>query len=74
MGGFGSGRWQRGKETTDDYQSLDIRELQRNKYLKPGHEFSWQIQHKTGITEKIKMLVEVDMVTLFYKYKSDKND
>jgi len=40
MGGFGSGRWQQGKETTDDYQSLDIRELQRNKYLEPGHEFN----------------------------------
>jgi hypothetical protein len=36
MGGFGSGLWQCGKDTTNDYRALDIRKLQRDGLLKPG--------------------------------------
>jgi len=40
MGGFGSGRWQQGKNTTNDYRQLDIRKLQREGLLKPGRIFT----------------------------------
>ena len=41
MGGFGSGRGQRGKDTTSDMRPLDIRKLQRDGLLTPGQAFGW---------------------------------
>ena len=41
MGGFGSGRGQRGKDTTSDMRALDIRKLQRDGLLTPGRAFGW---------------------------------
>jgi hypothetical protein len=41
MGGFGSGRGQRGKDTTSDMRPLDIRKLQRDGLLTPGRAFGW---------------------------------
>jgi hypothetical protein len=41
MGGFGSGRGQRGKNTTSDMRPLDIRKLQRDGLLTPGRAFGW---------------------------------
>jgi hypothetical protein len=42
MGGFGSGRGQRGKDTTSDMRPLDIRRLHRAGLLTPGRAFGWQ--------------------------------
>ena len=36
MGGFGSGRYQHGKNTINDYWQLDVRRLQREGFLKLG--------------------------------------
>lgn len=40
MGGFGSGR-RSGRETTDDYRRLDVRELSRAGVLTPGWRGGW---------------------------------
>ena len=37
MGGFGSGSGQGGRNTTSDYRALDVRRLQRDGLLTPGH-------------------------------------
>jgi hypothetical protein len=42
MGGFGSGRGQVGKDTTEDSRPLDIRKLNRSGLLQPGRSFGWQ--------------------------------
>ena len=42
MGGWGSGRGQRGKDTTSDLRSLDVRRLQRDGLLTAGRTFSWR--------------------------------
>ncbi len=41
MGGWGSGSWQSGKDTTSDYRALDVRRLQRDGLLIPGRSFGW---------------------------------
>jgi hypothetical protein len=68
MGGFGSGRWRRGKNTTDDYQVLDVRELQRDSLLVPGRNFSmrWACNGKTIASINVK--VESDHAVLKYNY------
>ena len=42
MGGMGSGRrYQGGKDTTNDYRTLDVRRLQRDGFLAAGQSFGW---------------------------------
>ncbi len=74
MGGFGSGRYQRGKNTTSDYQQLDVRRLQRDGFLKPGRTFSWQWTCTNGTAASILVKTELDMVTLSYRHKSGDGD
>lgn len=69
MGGFGSGRWQQGKSTTDDYPQIDVRHLQRDGLLEPGHLFCQHWKGNDGCIEDIKIHAEIDMLTLIYKHK-----
>jgi hypothetical protein len=69
MGGFGSGRWRHGKNTTDDYQALDVRELQRDGLLLPGRTLSAQWTCNGKAIAFINVEVESDHVVLKYNYK-----
>jgi hypothetical protein len=69
MGGFGSGRWRRGKNTTDDYQVLDVRKLQRDNLLVQGRNFSPQWTCNGKKVASINVKVESDHVVLNYNYK-----
>ena len=40
MGGFNSGR-HGGKSCTTDMRALDVRKIQREGLLRPGHSFGW---------------------------------
>ncbi len=69
MGGFGSGRWRRGKNTTDDCQVLDVRELQRDSLLVPGHSLNMQWARYGKAIASINVEVEADHVVLRYHRK-----
>jgi len=60
MGGFGSGRWQQGKDTTSDYRQLDVRRLQRDGFLKPGRIFGWQWESGNKIITTINVHTEIN--------------
>jgi hypothetical protein len=64
MGGFGSGRGQRGKDTTSDMRALDIRKLQRDGLLTPGGAFGWHWTVNGRKEASIQMRTEVDRVIL----------
>ena len=66
MGGFGSGR-RFGKACTDDMHAMDVRKLQRQRLLKPGHSltWSWSVNGETCAT--INLQVGTDRVTLNYR-------
>lgn len=70
MGGFGSGRWRRGKNTTDDCQLLDVRELQRDNLLVPGRNFSmrWTCNGKKIASINVKIESE-QVIELRYHYQ-----
>ncbi len=74
MGGFGSGRWQQGKDTTRDYQRLDVRRLQRDGLLKPGHTFDWQWKSGNKTMATINVHTEINKITLSYKQRSNSNE
>ncbi len=71
MGGFGSGRWQQGKDTTSDYRQLDVRRLQRDGFLKPGRTFGWQWESGNKIIATINVHTEINKLTLSYKQRSN---
>lgn len=71
MGGFGSGRWQYGKNTTSDMRPLDIRKLQRNGLLTPGRAFGWHWTVNGKEVASIQMRTEVDRVILNYRTRSN---
>ena len=71
MGGFGSGRGQRGKDTTNDMHSLDIRKLQRDGLLTPGRAFGWHWTCNGNEVASIRMRTEVDRVILNYRSRSN---
>jgi hypothetical protein len=66
MDGFGSGRGQRGKDTTSDMRPLDIRKLQRDGLLTPGRAFGWHWTVNGEEVASIQMRTEVDRVILNY--------
>lgn len=70
MGGFGSGRGQRGKNTTSDMRPLDIRRLHRAGLLTPGRAFGWQWSACGREVASIQIRTEVDRVILNYKTRS----
>lgn len=71
MGGFGSGRRQRGKDTTSDMQPLDIRRLYRVGLLAPGRVFSWQWSVCSREVASIQIRTEVDRVILDYRSRNN---
>jgi len=71
MGGFGSGRGQRGKDTTSDMRPLDIRRLHRAGLLTPGRAFSWQWSVCGKEVASIQIRTEVDRVVLDYRNRSN---
>ncbi len=69
MGGFGSGR-RYGKNTTDSYRTLDVRRLQRDGLLIPGHAFGWNWTRNGEVVASIQMRTEVDRLILMYSHRS----
>lgn len=69
MGGFGSGRWQDGKRSTDEVRSLDVRQLQRDGLLINGMGFdlSWVKNGATVATIRIRTGLE--KIFLSYRYR-----
>lgn len=71
MGGIGSGRgYQGGKDTTNNYHALDVRQLQRDGLLKPGQVFSWDWSRNGTKVASIDIRTEADRVILDYRYKN----
>ena len=69
MGGFGSGRWRRGKKTTDDYQAFDVRKLQRDNLLVPGRTFSMRWTSSGKAIASINVKVGSDYVVLKHNHR-----
>ena len=74
MGGFGSGRGQRGKDTTSDMRALDIRRIQRDGLLFPGRSFNWQWSINGEKVADINVRVETDALILRYRSRSNGDD
>ena len=70
MGGFGSGRGQRGKDTTGDMRPLDIRKLQRDGLLTPGRAFGWQWNVCGREVFSIQARSEAERLILNYRTRS----
>lgn len=70
MGGMGSGRGQRGKNTTSDMQPLDIRRLHRAGLLTSGRVFSWQWTICGREVASIQMRSEADRLVLIYRNRN----
>lgn len=71
MGGFGSGRHWRpsAKGTTDAYQRLDVRHLQRKGLLERGRSFTWQWSRDGETLATIDIRTEPDQVILSYRHR-----
>ena len=74
MGGWGSGRGQRGKDTTSDYRALDVRRLQRDGLLSPGRLFGWNWTLDGETVASIQVRAETDRIVLNYRHKSGGSD
>jgi hypothetical protein len=74
MGGWGSGRGQRGRDTTSDYRALDVRRLQRDGLLTPGRSFGWNWTRKGETVASIQISTETDRIILNYRHKTGGND
>lgn len=70
MGGWGSGSWQSGKNTTSAYRTLDVRRLARGGLLVPGKAFGWQWSRDDEVIASIQIRVGDDRVTLNYRARS----
>ena len=71
MGGWGSGPGRRGKDTTSDMRSLDVRRLQRDGLLMPGRWFSWMWSCNGEEVASIQIRTEADRVVLNYRSRSN---
>lgn len=70
MGGMGSGRGQRGKNTTSNMKPLDVRRLHRAGLLTPGRVFSWQWRVCGKEVASIQMRSEAGRLVLIYRNRS----
>lgn len=70
MGGYGSGRRQNAKLTTEDCLSLDVRKLRRDGLLTYGmcFDLNWTVNHKTVAT--IQVCPEANRLVLHYFHRS----
>lgn len=66
MGGFGSGRGQRGKDTTNNMRPLDIRKLQREGQLKPGRSSQTYWKPRDRITALIQINAEEGRIVIHH--------
>ena len=73
MGGFGTGRRQYSKNTTDDYHQLDVRRLQRKGLLEPEKKFNWYWKSGNQIIKTIHVHSEKNKIVLSYKLRSNSN-
>lgn len=74
MGGWGSGRWQSGRNTTSDYRALDIRHLAKEHMLVPGKGFGWQWSRDGEVIASIQIRVSEDYLTLNYRARNHGED
>lgn len=70
MGGFGSGRRQRGKGTTSDMWAFDVRRLHRAGLLTQGRAFVWHWTCNDESVASIQVRTEVGRLILNYQIKS----
>lgn len=71
MGGFGSGRGLRSKDTTSDMRPLDIRKLQRDGLLTPWRASGWQWTRNGEEVASIQIRCEADCVMLSYQSRNN---
>jgi hypothetical protein len=74
MGGWGSGSWQCGKDTTSDYRALDVRRLQRDRLLTPGYSVGWNWTRSGETVASIHVRAETNRIILNYRHKCGSND
>jgi hypothetical protein len=67
VGGLGSGRYSTCPTTLDDFRSIDLRYLRRQKLLKPG--YSGSLRWSRGVQEiaSIRFIVGFDDITFSYR-------
>lgn len=70
MGGYGSGRWQPGRPTTNNYRALDVRGLQRDGMLQPGFSGTIRWFRRQREVASICIRAESDRVILSYSNQS----
>ena len=68
MGGFNSGN-HGGKSTTADMRALDVRKVQRDGLLRPGHSFGWSWTRGGETMASINIKVDSGGVTLDYRQR-----
>lgn len=68
MGGFNSGN-HGGKRCTADMRALDVRKVQREGLLRPGHSFGWSWTRGGETIASINIKVDTDRVTLNYRQR-----
>lgn len=66
MGGFNSGN-HGGKSCTIDMRALDVRKVQREGLLRPGHSFGWSWKRGGETVASINIKVHTGSVTLDYR-------
>ena len=76
MGGMGSGRRhnQGGKDTVNDRQNLDVRQLQRKGLLTDGQSFRWSWKYDGESAGSIQIRLKDDKLTLIYRHKRDEHN
>ena len=76
MGGIGSGRWHRfsGKDTEEDYKSIDVRRWKRAGVLSPPRSFSWHWTVNGDVTGSINVQSETRRVILKYRQRDRGGD
>lgn len=74
MGGWGSGSWQSGKNTTSAFRALDVRRLARDGLLAPGKAFGWNWLRNDEVIASIQIRVGEDRVTLNYRARNNGED
>ncbi|SFI70853.1 hypothetical protein [Nitrosomonas sp. Nm34] len=74
MGGFRSGQWRRGRNTTKDYLALDVRKLQRDGYLTSDRILTirWFCNHRKIGT--INITTQSDHIVMKYHYQHENDD
>ena len=70
MGGWGSGRWQRGKKTTNEQFALDVRNLQRKDLLAQGRRGTVTWSRCGEETDSIQIRSAPGRVILKYRARS----